>query len=99
MVFGWLRRFFYSDDPEIKIAGGLAEHQANIVLELLRNDGISAVTKNMDFLSVAYGASMGNEYDLWVKASEETRAREIVAEVSEDHLIEPNKDEEPPDDR
>lgn len=98
MVLAWLRRFFYSDDPEIKIAGGLGEHEAKMVLELLRSDGISAVIKNMKFLSVAYGASVGNEYDLWVKASEETRAREIVAAaVSEAQLIEPNEDEAPPD--
>ena len=78
----WLRRFFYSDDPEIKVAGGLSEMQAKMLRELLAKNGIPTLIKNMNFLSVAYEVGPGPaDYDMWVKRSDLAHAREILAEV------------------
>jgi len=80
----WLRGFFYSDDPQIKVAAGLSEPMGEMLRELLKNEGIPAFIKNMRFLSVTYGWSSGNEFDIWVRQRDLERARGIL-----EPLIEP----------
>ena len=41
----WLRRFFYSDDPIVKLLGGMMEPEAKMWREMLENEGIPAHTK------------------------------------------------------
>ena len=79
----WLRRFFYSDDPIVRLATGLLEPEAEMWQELLAKNGIRAMVRNMDVLSVAYGASPSNNFDMWVKQSDLERAREILAPLLE----------------
>lgn len=77
----WLHRFFYSDDPDVKIAGGLSEFDAGIAVELLRNEGIMAMTKGMNFLSLNWGGAQliaPNHFALWVKQSDAWRAIEAL---------------------
>jgi len=83
----WLRRFFYSDDPVVKVAGGLSEPEAKMFRELLENDGVVALAKGTSFLSGAYGFSFANDYDLWVKQSDEDRAREVLAPVIQENQL------------
>lgn len=80
----WLRSFFYSDDPIVKIAAGLSQPIAEMLRELLKNEAIPAFNKNMRFLSVTYGWSTGNEFDIWVRQSDLERAQGIL-----EPLIEP----------
>ena len=89
----WLRRFFYSDDPPVKVAAGLGETEAGMWRELLENNDVHAFTKNMDYLSVTYGGSGANTYDMWVKRSDLERAREILADLVEPaQLVEDDRD-------
>lgn len=77
----WLRRFFYSDDPDVKVAAGLSEPEAQMLQELLENSGIPSLIKNMKVLSVTYGCSLGNEFDMWVKRGDLLRVREVLEAV------------------
>ena len=78
----WLRRFFYSDDPEVKVAGGLSATEAKMWQELLADNGIPALTKNMNFLTATYQFDLGaNDFDMWVKQSDLNRAREILGDL------------------
>ncbi len=80
----WLRKFFYSDDPDVKIADGLTEYDAAICEELLRNSGVIAMKKNMDPLYDRYWRPVlpfANHFALWVKRSELRRARRILKAV------------------
>lgn len=75
----WLRRFLYSDDPLVKVAAGMSEPEARMLHELLANNGIKALVKNMNFLSATYQAgSLPFDFDMWVKRSDLERAREIL---------------------
>ena len=83
-TFKWLHRFFYSDDPDVKVADGLSESDAGIAEELLRNNGIVAMKKNMLAIYDRYWRPMlpnGHNFALWVKQSDLDRAREILGEV------------------
>ncbi len=75
----WLRRFFYSDDPVVRLVGGLAEPEAEMWRELLVNEGIPAMVKNTDALSATYGASPANSFDLFVRESDLERAQALLA--------------------
>jgi hypothetical protein len=75
----WLRRFFYSDDPLVRLVGSLSEPEAEMWRELLVNEGIPAMVKNISALSVAYGASPANSFDLFVRESDLERAQELLA--------------------
>jgi hypothetical protein len=77
----WLHKFLYSDDPDVKVAAGLSEPEAQMLQELLENSGIPSMIKNMKVLSVTYGCSLGNEFDMWVKRSDLSRAREVLEAV------------------
>ena len=80
----WLRRFFYSDDPDVKVADGLSEFDAGISEELLRNNGIIAMKKNVS----AYYDRLWRPFFPWarqfalsVKRSDLPRARRILEAV------------------
>jgi hypothetical protein len=78
----WLRRFLYSDDPDVKVADGLSEFDAGIAEELLRNNGIIAMKKNMLAIYDRYWRPMlpgGHNFALWVKRSDLERARELLS--------------------
>lgn len=77
----WLRRFFAVDDPLVKVASGLSEPEAGMWRELLEDAGIRCLVKNMNYLSVSYGAAGPNDYDMWVKRSDLERAREVLAHL------------------
>ena len=83
----WLRRFFYSDDPEVKVVAALSELEAKMWHEMLANNGVPAAAKNITGGHWArYGSptTFGNHYDLFVKESDLERARELLAPLLED---------------
>ena len=83
----WLRRFFESDDPIVKVAAGLPEAEAVMLKDILEEQEIAAYTKNMSALTVIYEAgSIGNDFDLFIKRSDLERATEILKST-----LEPNK--------
>lgn len=75
----WLRDFFYDKDPIVKVAAGLSEPEALMYRELLENNGVAAMVKNMNALSVTreFG-SMPGDFDILVKQSDLERAREVL---------------------
>ena len=81
-MLGWLRRFFYSDDPEVKVVAALNEIEAKMWRELLAGNGVPAAYKNITggYL-VRYGSptTFGNHYDLFVRRSDLEQAREVLA--------------------
>ena len=92
----WLRRFFYSDDPVVKVAAGFSEPEAEMWRELLRNNGIPAMSKNMTGWAYNWGAQslpFERNYDLFVKQSDVERAREVLEEVLEPAQLEEEEEE------
>jgi len=83
----WLRRFLYSGDPIVKVAAGFSEPEALMYKELLENNRIPAMVKNTRFESVAYGWSIGNECDLFVRRSDLARARELLGPLVRDSQL------------
>jgi hypothetical protein len=82
-MFGWLRRFFYSDDEVVKLAAGLAEPEAEMMRELLESNGVAAMAKNMSPLAAYLGvyplpAPAPNSYAIYVKQSDVDRATEVL---------------------
>jgi len=78
-MLDWLRRFFQSDDPVVKVAYGLLETEAQMMRDALRDGGIPAFAKNMQPLSGTYHVGwFGNNYALFVKESDLERARELL---------------------
>jgi len=85
-VFRWLRRFFYSDDPDVKLVAAITEPEAEMWRELLAANGIPTMVKNTSFLSVDMGGAplpTPNHFDMWVKQSDFERARELLAPLLE----------------
>jgi len=78
----WLRRFFYSDDPIVKLVGALSEPEAEMWRELLAEDGVVAMVKYTGALG-GHGYRGGRDFDLFVKQSDLGLAREILAPTSE----------------
>ncbi|MCH7488537.1 MAG: DUF2007 domain-containing protein [Chloroflexi bacterium] len=75
----WLRKFFYSDDPVVKVRAALSESEALLLREVLEDSGVPVMSKNMNFLTVTHETgSFGNDYDLFVKQSDLARAEEIL---------------------
>ncbi|OGO50579.1 MAG: hypothetical protein A2148_04850 [Chloroflexi bacterium RBG_16_68_14] len=77
----WLRRFFYSDDEVVKLADGLSEFDAGIAEELLANEGIIAMKKNMEAVYDRYWRPMlpsADNFALFVKQSDVKRAIEVL---------------------
>ncbi len=80
----WLRRFLSSDDPIVKLAAVLSEAEAQMSRDILEDNGIPAMVKNMNFLTVTHETgSFGNDYDLFVKQSDLERARELLSPAQE----------------
>ena len=77
----WLRRFFSSGDPIVKLVAALSETEAQMSRDILEDNGIPAMVRNMNFLTVTHeaGSMMGNDYDLFVKQSDLERARELLS--------------------
>jgi hypothetical protein len=76
----WLRRFLSSGDPIVKLAAALSEAEAQMSRDILEDNGIPAMVKNMNFLTVTHEAgSFGNDHDLFVKQSDLERARELLS--------------------
>ena len=74
----WLHKFLYSDDPVVKLAGGLLEPEAEMWREALENEGIRAFVKIMDPVALSQGRATGTNCALFVKRSDVERAREIL---------------------
>ena len=75
----WLRSFFQSPDPIVKVAAGVSEPESGMLTELLENEGIAAYAKNMNAMSaMQYAGSLANDFDIFVKRSDADRAREIL---------------------
>jgi hypothetical protein len=84
-MLSWLRRFFYSDDPDTKLAAGMSEPEAMMMCELLENNGIMSFSKNTQWIGVAYGMSLPNAYDVWVRQSDFERSRAVLGTLLEGH--------------
>ncbi len=80
----WLRRFFYSDDPIVKVIGGLLEPEAKMWREMLENEGVPAHTKIMDPVSLSDGGAMGTSTAIFVKQSDLEPARALLAPLLRD---------------
>ena len=75
----WLRRFFYSDDPIVKLVGALSEPEAEMWRGLLASNGIVAMVKYAGALG-GYGyRGATTDFEMFVKQSDVERAREILA--------------------
>lgn len=75
----WLHDFFYSDDEIVKLADGLSEFDAGSYEELLANNGVVAMKKNMEAVYDRYWRPMlFNNFALYVKQSDVDRAIEIL---------------------
>ncbi len=83
----WLRNFFYSEDPTVKVRAALSESEALLLRDVLEDSDVPAMFKNMNVLTVTHEAgSFGSDYDLFVKQSDLARAEEILeAFDSADH--------------
>ncbi len=77
----WLRKFLYSDDPIVKVAGGLLEPEAEMWREILANEGIPSF-KKLDVVAVADGLATGTNVGIFVKQSDVERAREVLAPLA-----------------
>ncbi len=86
----WLKRYLESDDPIVKVVAGISEPEAEMWRELLEENGIPAMAKNMSSLSFSgHTGSMPNDYDLMVKQSDLASAHEIL-----DPLLQPDGENE-----
>jgi len=77
----WFRRFFYSDDPVVKLVGALTEPEAELRRGLLTEEGIVTLIKNKSFLSHMWGSTslpFENSHDLLVKESDLAHAKEVL---------------------
>ncbi len=76
----WLRRFLARGDPLVKLAAALREAEAQMSRDILEDNGIPAMVKNMNFLTVTHETgSFGNDHDQFVKQSDLERARELLS--------------------
>jgi hypothetical protein len=78
----WVRRFFYSEDPIVKVAAGLLEPEAEMWRDILEQEGVPAFSKVMDPLARSEGSAIGTNTALFVKQSDVLRARELLAPLS-----------------
>ncbi len=83
----WLRGIFSgSDDLIVKLVGGLSRAQAEMWRELLKNDGVPAMAKNMGVgLSYHFGGadSFTRDWDLFVKQSDLELARQLLPSLDQ----------------
>ncbi len=74
----WLKDFFASDDPIVRIAGALSEPEAQMHRERLENDGVPAMVKDVVGGSSSFEAVPPLGFALFVKQSDVERAAEIL---------------------
>ena len=74
----WLKRFLSTDDPIVKLVAALTEPEAQMRRELLENNGLAAMVKDVGGGLSAYGATPPFAFDLFVKQSDAERAAEIL---------------------
>jgi hypothetical protein len=78
----WLRKFFYDEDPIVKVAAGLSEPEALMYKELLENNAVPAMPKNRNFLSVTHEfGSFPGDFDLYVRRSDWRRAHQLLKPI------------------
>jgi len=81
MVLGWLRRFFYSDDPIVRVRAALLEPEAESFRVLLENNNVPAMIKNVgsgaDY-RLGRATLFSPDYDLFVRRSDLERAEEVL---------------------
>jgi hypothetical protein len=82
-MFRWLNKFFYSDDPIVKVVGSASEPEAEMWRELLENNRIRAFVKIVDPIAFSEGRATGAYCNLFVKKNDLERAREILGSVVE----------------
>ena len=80
----WVRDFFSSGDPIVKLCGALGEPDALMRKELLENNDLPSMVKNMAGDAAAYGATAAFGFDLFVKQSDVERATEILGPLMGD---------------
>jgi hypothetical protein len=73
-----LRRFFWSDDPEVELIRGLLEPEAEMWREALRNSGIGATTKVRDAASRYGMLATGIDTAIYVRKSDLERAQDVL---------------------
>ena len=74
----WLKRFFTSDDPIVKLIAALTEPEALMRRELLDHQGVPAMVKNTGALQSHLQLPFSQDFDLYVKKSDAERAVEIL---------------------
>ena len=74
----WLKRFLASEDPIVKLVAALTEPEAQMRRELLENDGVAAMVKDVGIGLSAYGATPPFGFDLFVNRKDVERAAEIL---------------------
>ena len=84
----WLKSFFTSDDPIVKLVGSLNETEAQMRRELLENNDVPAMVRNMAGDTAAYGAASSFGFALFVKRSDGERAEEILGSQTDTFLAE-----------
>ncbi|MCI0850065.1 MAG: DUF2007 domain-containing protein [Chloroflexi bacterium] len=74
----WLKRFLASEDPIVKLVAALTEPEAQMRRELLENEGVAAMVKDVGIGLSAYGATPPFGFDLFVNRKDAERAAEIL---------------------
>ena len=78
----WLRRFFHSDNPVVKLVGALTEPEAEMYRELLADNGIVAMVKNTGAFTYLQ-LPMENSFDLLIRQSDLERSNEVLIPLLE----------------
>ncbi len=74
----WLKQLFASDDPIVKLVAALSEPEAQMRQELLQNNGVPAMVKNMGALQGHLQQPFSQDFDLFVKRNDAEHAAEIL---------------------
>ena len=77
----WMRRFLYSDDEPVKLAGALAEPEAEMWRELLQNNGVPSSIKIIDPIALSEGGVTALDCSLYVRKDDLERAREVLGSM------------------
>ncbi len=74
----WLKSFFSSDDPIVRLIGGFNEPEAQMHRERLEREGLPAMVKNTGALQSHLQLPFSQDFDIYVKKSDAERAAEIL---------------------
>ena len=85
----WLKRLLASDDSIVKLVVAMSEPEAQMRRELLENNGVPAMVKNVGALQSHLQQAFSQDFDLYVRRSDAGRAAEILG---------PLMDANPPED-